>query len=1396
MNELYLNLPHTHFKKGENYLKKAHDQKSQNLEYSVLLFQKAINDLEIAHEKYPTISKIKEILTKAREDYGEVLKEPNSPGRGHLINENKFFKKDYTPPLNKDDEPSNTQQLACELRRNDISDGQKENLRTLAREIIEEFAKRNSIESKFVHKVMVLSYLPDAEEEIYRNLVNIFITKIKESVFLYPSLLEGLSYVISQANPKHLKPNDLVRILEILNEQFKNLHSQDKYQQIEMTRTLGQLFDVMADCKVRDLKYEVLCKPLNKTFKKLSSDNNQELAYLADYACQALSCIPNDESPWKAFRKVLLGIAKLAGAIKNIDPGKLPDIFKDLSEGFDSIINMAVNLVKAIQSVKEGVGDIKQNFRRKIQREWYWALRFTDLFVQSYKFKSLEQFIYNIPCRQDEKFLWGLCERLKRLAADSKLDTDFREGAIEFLSNVCQNKEFWGVHLKLDEWILEQTTLLNSVLSLDKCVRPTQQNDLKKSRVELSTQLNGLKGQFFSDLDDECEEALELYVKPQGTWKVSIIKSSDSGKEMVSENREGDVEEVVNRFLESKDKLTSNDKETLEVAANELVNRFLDYKEALEVAANELINIFLESKDKLTLNNKETLKVAANELVNRFLESKDKLTSNDKESLEAAANRFLESKDGLTSIGKEVSKAVTNNLNKITNKLLNETIIKTVNSFFALENQLTLEDERVLDKASNKFLDLKVNKVLELEKTITNKFVYSSKYKEDLIMALINILKENPKIIEDVDVEFLKIEANKCLNLNDKNVFESAVNKHLASKARKILETTVNKMVASKCKKVLMILGIGGTGKSTFGRYLASRLWDEYDHLSPIPLFIPLARLKYGMFNKNEDFIELYLKECKLSLDKIEDLRKRKFVFILDGYDEIVERERECYFQNKFCGWINAKIIISCRPEYLGLGYQKRFFPVNKEKGFQELTIKAFSEKEVKQYITKYVQKEGNLSEDIYLQQIKKIPEELVSNPILLKITLNVLPRFIEQERTEQINRIALYDEFLKTWFDRAQDRLYRTGKTEKEEEAFKNLNINDFSESCLQFSKNFAVEMFKDNNNVVITYNSYYSKWATFLADDDIKNSLLRFSLPLIRRENQYWFFHKTLRDHLIARAFLESLESPLHATQSSQHAALFKEQSFVLEHGVRQFLVEHISQMESLKPKLVAFIEASKKDDGIQIASANAITILTQADVLLNNLNDANISGADLSNKIFNNLQAERAKLNNVNFQNAKFKDANLRSASFQNARLQDADLQSSSLQGANFQNANLQNANLQSAVLSFADLRDTILQYTNFENAKLQNTNVRGLSLQNTYFEGADLSFADLQNTILQDVNFRNVKLRNASLQNAYIKDTDLIFADLQNTVLVDINFQELSIKNLMLKISNAEIKSIFI
>ncbi|CAG8763084.1 13168_t:CDS:1, partial [Dentiscutata heterogama] len=215
------------------------------------------------------------------------------------------------------------------------------------------------------------------------------------------------------------------------------------------------------------------------------------------------------------------------------------------------------------------------------------------------------------------------------------------------------------------------------------------------------------------------------------------------------------------------------------------------------------------------------------------------------------------------------------------------------------------------------------------------------------------------------------------------------------------------------------------------------------------------------------DFIEVYLqKKGNLSTEQINELRKRKFVFILDGYDEIAERERHCYDSNMFSKWENAKIIISCRPEYLNQDYEKMFWPKeNGKRGFQELKLTPFLWAEIEQYIKNYVsysKKNGNplpWDADKYIQNIKNMPQikDLVSNPILLKITLTVLPGLLVKGGTSQINRIVLYDEFIKKWFERAQDRLQKIQLKPKEREEFERLNKEGFINHCLKFGKEFA---------------------------------------------------------------------------------------------------------------------------------------------------------------------------------------------------------------------------------------------------------------------------------------------------------------------------------------------------
>ncbi|CAG8672394.1 26601_t:CDS:2, partial [Racocetra persica] len=685
-------------------------------------------------------------------------------------------------------------------------------------------------------------------------------------------------------------------------------------------------------------------------------------------------------------------------------------------------------------------------------------------------------------------------------------------------------------------------------------VKGAQKNDLESSRGEMLAQIGELKDQYFEDLCDEFKEALELYVEPQGTWSVPIIKILADKKEMDYEKKEGDVEKVVIDFLTSKDKLTSDDKRILEIEAN------------------------------------------------KFLISKDK-----------------------------------------------EPLIKA-------ENQLTLEDINVLNVAANQFLALKDQNALKLLEMAMNEFLESSKYEfENIFKNIILNFLGSPFVLENKLSLESKLALGHQITAEDINVlekasknedFEKTAKELLNLKAKEVLETAVNDLLTLKRKRVLLILGSGGTGKSTFNRHLARLLWEKYqlDLTQSIPLFIALAPLE-KFINQNLDFIAAYLQEKgNLSPVQINELRNRKFVFILDGYDEIAERDRHCYNSNMFSEWKNAKIIISCRPEYLNQGDEEMFWPKeNGKRGFQELTLTPFSRAEVEQYIKNYVRyfkKSNSLlwDADEYIRSIDKIPqlEDLVCNPILLKITLTVLPGiFIDRETTSQINQInrkVLYDEFLKKWFERAQNRLNKIQLKLEERKEFDHLN-NDFTEHCLQFGKEFAFKMFVDNNKVVV------NRSLENLEDTNVKCRLMRFSMPLIQRGNQYWFFHKSLRDYLIACALLDSLNDTSQLT-------LFNKQSIIPEPAIQTFLVEGVQQMPEYKQPMLNFIEYSKNNANIQIASTNAITVLTRAKIPLSiNLDSIRIQGANLS----------YADLQNANFKNATLQDANLQNANLQYANLQ---------------------------------------------------------------------------------------------------------------------------------------------
>ena len=118
--------------------------------------------------------------------------------------------------------------------------------------------------------------------------------------------------------------------------------------------------------------------------------------------------------------------------------------------------------------------------------------------------------------------------------------------------------------------------------------------------------------------------------------------------------------------------------------------------------------------------------------------------------------------------------------------------------------------------------------------------------------------------------------------------------------------------------------------------------------------------------------------------------------------------------------------------------------------------------------------------------------------------------------------------------------------------------------------------------------------------------------------------------------------------------------------------------------------------------------------------NLNDANLSQADMTRADLSYIHLKRA---NLVF--AKLTDSNLHSACLADAKLYEADLSGARLSAADLTGANFTSANLTEADLSGANLRGVHLSEVNLRGANLCRANLERATLVETNLEGANLS-----------------------------------------------------------------------
>ncbi len=474
------------------------------------------------------------------------------------------------------------------------------------------------------------------------------------------------------------------------------------------------------------------------------------------------------------------------------------------------------------------------------------------------------------------------------------------------------------------------------------------------------------------------------------------------------------------------------------------------------------------------------------------------------------------------------------------------------------------------------------------------------------------------------------------------------------------LESELERFFASEAS-VFLLLGVAGSGKSTFNRHLALKKLTDYEHLSqasngrPLVFFVELRNIE----NPNKQVIQQFLQSKGFAPEQIEALRThshQRCIFIFDGYDEIRERNRNFYELNELWRWDNAKFVITSRPEYLDANYQTYFRPKASPQALWEMSMAPFSSAQRVRYIQHYVEKNNSrwsvAQYEQALNQLTQLNKEL-ERPVVLRMLFQILPELeLTHQNTQRLTLSAVYEQYFQHWWKNWQTRLGAIPLTPDEEKAKQTLaeRRGGFIAQGLTYIQNCALELTKvglttaqDSGSFEKLYPDVYMAFF----EEGAKTRLLRFNAPLQIKQKQYYAFsHKSMQEFLVARAIcapeFEEIEPHLEDE--------INQLSLVNEPAILDFLVEQVRAQPLFKAYLHAWIETSKVAGmSAAVGAANAITVLVRAGVQFNcvDLRGIHIPNADLSYGVFDSAQLHGADLSKTSLNEIWLRNADLTGA-----------------------------------------------------------------------------------------------------------------------------------------------------
>lgn len=468
---------------------------------------------------------------------------------------------------------------------------------------------------------------------------------------------------------------------------------------------------------------------------------------------------------------------------------------------------------------------------------------------------------------------------------------------------------------------------------------------------------------------------------------------------------------------------------------------------------------------------------------------------------------------------------------------------------------------------------------------------------------------------------------------------------------------------SSSAHQSMLLLGEGGSGKSSMCKHFIYRFWSTRTEGVAVPLYLPLAQFKRPLTGVvEEELHRLGMEDKRIELLKLHCT----FIFFMDGYDELFRTE-SVVFGNRLDTW-KCKLVVTCRYQYVHrLEQYQRLFQIG-DGQVKQVWVAPFSHDQMKSYISAVEVRDnlpaGELSEP--LMRARGL-SQLMERPYLLSMIVENLPqlkeRFAEHSPAErqQLTQVAIYTVFVQSMFDRQMTKLKTAGNLRADE---------DWRPRFWRYCQSLAREMLDRNQRVVAyvpasQHSGLFPReevWDKYFSEDKV-TAMIRSACPLVPHpNNQYAFVHSSFVEFFCSVTVAEALHpttqpavddsAPAHVqTPDIIGDALITDRSELLSFH-RDLILEH----PSVRDGMLGYVLRSRSDPNYAIAAANAMSALVLAGHSFSYMDlssvriagaslhamtacDTNFSGADLSHCDLSNSYLSGSNFNGATLQDVKF-------------------------------------------------------------------------------------------------------------------------------------------------------------